>query len=131
MLSGRKIRVCGSNHFKNISFDFVEKTSLHICTNSSFVYRLFWGELIDKYKDINANSKTVITDYAMLKLVLYSPHMFLLFCQSKVGVVNCFLRLRKLGPSWYLLPYRCNACWKPANSKREIYVIISHILPIY
>ena len=27
----------------------------------------FWGELIDKYKDINANSKTVFTDYAMLK----------------------------------------------------------------
>ena len=48
----------------------------------------FWGELIDKYKDINANSKTVFTDYAMLKLVLYSPHMFLLFCQSKVGVVK-------------------------------------------
>ena len=95
----------------------------------------FWGELIDKYKDINANSKTVFTDYAMLKLVLYSPHMFLLFCQSKVGVVKFFLRLRKLGPSWYLLPYRCNACWKPAKSKREIYVTssvnssyISHIL---
>ena len=49
---------------------------------------LFWGELIDKYKDINANSKTVFTDYAMLKLVLYSPNMFLLFCQSKVGVVK-------------------------------------------
>ena len=64
----------------------------------------FWGELIDKYKDINANSKTVFTDYAMLKLVLYSPHMFLLFCHSKVGVVKFFLRLRKLGPSWYLLP---------------------------
>ena len=98
---------------------------------------VFWGELIDKYKDINANSKTVFTDYAMLKLVLYSPHMFLLFCQLKVGVVKFFLRLRKLGPSWYLLPYRCNACWKPARSKREIYVtniavsirhIFSHIL---
>ena len=38
---------------------------------------VFWGELIDKYIDINANSKTVFTDYAMLKLVLYSPHMFL------------------------------------------------------
>ena len=50
----------------------------------------FWGELIDKYIDINANSKTVFTDYAMLKLVLYSPHMFLLFCQIKVGVVNFF-----------------------------------------
>ena len=37
----------------------------------------FWDELIDKYIDINANSKTVFTDYAMLKLVLYSPHMFL------------------------------------------------------
>ena len=49
---------------------------------------IFWGELIDKYKDINANSKTVFTDYAMLKLVLYSPHMFLLFCQSKVDVVK-------------------------------------------
>ena len=54
---------------------------------------IFWGELIDKYIDINANSKTVLTDYAMLKLVLYSPHMFLLFCQSKVGVVTIFLRL--------------------------------------
>ena len=43
---------------------------------------------MDKYIDINANSKTVFTDYAMLKLVLYSPHMFLLFCQSKVGVVK-------------------------------------------
>ena len=51
---------------------------------------VFWGELIDKYKDINANLKTVFTDYAMLKLVLYSPHMFLLFCQSKVGVVKKF-----------------------------------------
>ena len=49
---------------------------------------VFWGELIGKYIDINANSKTVFTDYAMLKLVLYSPHMFLLFCQSKVGVVK-------------------------------------------
>ena len=48
-------------------------------------FLFFWGELIDKYIDINANSKTVFTDYAMLKLVLYSPHMFLLFCQSKVG----------------------------------------------
>ena len=38
--------------------------------------------------DINANSTTIFTDYAMLKLVLYSPHMFLLFCQSKVGVVK-------------------------------------------
>ena len=54
---------------------------------------IFWGELIDKYKDINANSKTVFTDYAMLKLVLYSPHMFLLFCQSKVGVVKKFLNM--------------------------------------
>ena len=51
---------------------------------------LFWGELIDKYIDINANSKTVFIDYAMLKLVLYSPNMFLLFCQSKVGVVIFF-----------------------------------------
>ena len=42
-----------------------------------FVPMIFWGELIDKYIDINANSKTVFTDYAMLKLVLYSPHMFL------------------------------------------------------
>ena len=31
-------------------------------------------------------------------------------------------QLRILGPSWYLLLYRCNACWKPAKSKREIYV---------
>ena len=54
------------------------------------VKKILWGELIDKYKDINANSKTIFTDYAMLKLVLYSPHMFLLFCQSKVGVVNKF-----------------------------------------
>ena len=46
-----------------------------------------YKKLSDKYKDINANSKTVLTDYAMLKLVLYSPNMFLLFCQSKVGVV--------------------------------------------
>ena len=52
---------------------------------------IFRGELIDKYKDRNANSKTVFTDYAMLKLVLYSPHMFLLFCQSKVGVVKKIL----------------------------------------
>ena len=51
----------------------------------------FWGELIDKYKDINANSKTVFTDYAMLKLVHNSPHMFLVFCQSKVGVVKKIL----------------------------------------
>ena len=53
--------------------------------------QVFWGELIDKYKDINANSKTVFTDYAMLKLVLHSPHMLLLFCQSKVGVVKKIL----------------------------------------
>ena len=96
-----------------------------------FIPLFFWGELIDKYIDINANSKTVFTDYAMLKyLVLNSPHMFLLFCQSKVGVAKFFLRLRcrlrKLGPSWYLLPYRCNACWKPAKSKREIYVTYIH-----
>ena len=51
----------------------------------------FLGELINKYKDINANSNTVFTDYAMLKLVLYGPHMFLLFCQSKVGVVKKIL----------------------------------------
>ena len=51
--------------------------------NGFIVMLFFWGELIDKHKDINANSKTVFTDYAMLKLVLYSPHMFLLFCQSK------------------------------------------------
>ena len=60
-----------------LSFSSFEQTSV-----------LFWGELIDKYKNINANSKTVFADYAMLKLVLYSPHMFLLFCQSKVGVVK-------------------------------------------
>ena len=59
---------------------------LFICQNQNI--NIFWGELIDKYKDINTNSKSVFTDYAMLKLVLYSPHMFLLFCQSKVGVVK-------------------------------------------
>ena len=37
---------------------------------------VFWGELIDKYKDINANSKTVFTDYAMLKLVHIVPIYF-------------------------------------------------------
>ena len=105
----------------------------YMITNTKFSNypNVFWGELMDKYIDINANSKTVFTDYAMLKLVLYSPHMFLLFCQSKVGVVKkkfyevgaaVYLLLRKLGPSWYLLPYRCNACWKPAKSKRDIYV---------
>ena len=36
----------------------------------------FWGELIDKHKDINANSKTVFTDYAMLKLVHIVPIYF-------------------------------------------------------
>ena len=51
----------------------------------------FLGRTYDKYKDINANSKTVFTDYAMLKLVLHSPHMLLLFCQSKVGVVKKIL----------------------------------------
>ena len=61
---------------------------------------LFWGELIDKYIDINANSKTVFTDYAMLKLVPYSPHMFLLFCQSKVGVVNFFLQSISDSENW-------------------------------
>ena len=60
---------------------------------SNLVFVFFWGELIDKYKDINANSKTVFTDYAMLKLVLYSPHMFLLICQSKGGVVKKILTL--------------------------------------
>ena len=59
----------------------------------------FWGELIDKYIDINANSKTVFTDYAMLKLVLNSPHMFLVFCQSKVGVVKFFSWCRGLSIS--------------------------------
>ena len=38
--------------------------------------QIFWGELIDKYKDINANSKTVFTDYAMLKLVHIVPIYF-------------------------------------------------------
>ena len=37
---------------------------------------VFWGELIDKYKDINANSETVFTDYAMLKLVHIVPIYF-------------------------------------------------------
>ena len=60
----------------------------NIAVIENFDSTIFWGELIDKYKDINANSNTVFTDYAMLKLVLYSPHMFLLFCQSKVGVVK-------------------------------------------
>ena len=63
-------------YWQNVNFDFTI---------------IFWGELIDKYKDINANSKTVFTDYTVLKLVLYSPHMFLLFCQSEVGVVKKFL----------------------------------------
>ena len=40
------------------------------------VTSFFWGELIDKYKDINANSKTVFTDYAMLKLVHIVPIYF-------------------------------------------------------
>ena len=44
--------------------EFQNKFGTH-CTY--FVEYIFWGELIDKYKDINANSKTVFTDYAMLK----------------------------------------------------------------
>ena len=41
-----------------------------------FHFCFIWGELIDKYKDINANSKTVFTDYAMLKLVHIVPIYF-------------------------------------------------------
>ena len=36
----------------------------------------FWGELIDKYITINTNSKTVFSDYAMLKLVFIVPICF-------------------------------------------------------
>ena len=63
---------------------------MHLVSCAALTTFFFWGELIDKYIELNANSKTVFTDYAMLKLVLYSPHMFLLFWQSKVGVVNFF-----------------------------------------
>ena len=45
----------------------------------------YWGELIDKYKDINANSKTVFTDYAILKLVLYSPPYVSIILSIKGG----------------------------------------------
>ena len=60
----------------------IYQSDLDMVKGVDFIDRLnclhvFWGELIDKYIDINANSKTVFTDYAMLKLVLYSPHMFL------------------------------------------------------
>ena len=82
----------------------------------------FWGELIDKYKDINANSKTVFTDYAMLKLVHIVPIYFYYSVNQRWAWLKNSYQLRKLGPSWYLLPYRYKACWKPAKSKREIYV---------
>ena len=100
------------------------------------ITELFWGELIDKIQRYKCEFKDSIHRLRNSQISTYSPHMFLLFYQSKVGVVKFFLRLRKLGPSWYLLPYRCNACWKPAKSKREIYVTniavsIRHIFPIY
>ena len=84
--------------------------------------QIFWGELIDKYKDINANSKTVFTDYAMLKLVHIVPIYFYYSVNQRWAWLKNSSQLRKLGPSWYLLPYRYKACWKPAKSKREIYV---------
>ena len=74
--------------FKNTVKKLKFRYTFYLINNYSTPTRIFWGELIDKYKDINANSKIVFTDYAMLKLVLYSPRMFLLFCQSKVGVVK-------------------------------------------
>ena len=49
---------------------------------------IFWGELIAKYITININSKTVFTDYAMLKLIFYSPHKFSLYCQSLCDVIH-------------------------------------------
>ena len=45
-------------------------------SNVDYIISIFWGELIDKYKDINANSKTVFTDYAMRKLVHIVPIYF-------------------------------------------------------
>ena len=38
-------------------------------------------ELIDKCITIYNNSKTVFTDYEILKLVFHSPQLFSVFCQ--------------------------------------------------
>ena len=59
----------------------MRKTGQTVLLKGNFIsisssVQIFWGELIDKYKDINANSKTVFTDYAMLKLVHIVPIYF-------------------------------------------------------
>ena len=54
------------------------------------ITELFWGELIDKYKDINANSKTVFTDYAILKLVPIVPICFYYSINQRWAWLNFF-----------------------------------------
>ena len=54
------------------------------------------GELIDEYISIITNSKTVFTDYAMIKLVFFSSHMFSVFCQSLCDVINFILAVDKV-----------------------------------
>ena len=56
----------------------------------SYMQFIFWGELIDKYKDINANSKTVFTDYAMLKLVPIVPICFYYSVNQRWAWLNFF-----------------------------------------
>ena len=50
--------------------------NIYLNQKKTLIKIIFWGELIDQYKDINANSKTVFTDYAMLKLVHIVPICF-------------------------------------------------------
>ena len=58
---------------------------------------LFWGELIDKYKDINANSKTVFTDYTMLKLVHIVPICFYYSANQRWAWLKKFFSTQKTG----------------------------------
>ena len=128
-----------SNFVGTSPFFRMETMQFHTAQMGLFLRAIFfWGELIDKYKDINANSKTVFTDYAMLKLVHIVPIYFYYSVNQRWAWLKNSSQLRKLGPSWYLLPYRYKACWKPAKSKREFYVtnighcqFVIYIFPIY
>ena len=53
------------------------------------------GVLIDKTTAINKNSKTVFTDYEILKLVFHSSQLLSVFCQSLcVVILSIFISVR-------------------------------------
>ena len=76
-------------HFIRINTVFYDKLDLQ-----SRKYNIFWGELIDKYKD-KCEFKDSIHRLRNAQISTYSPHIFLKFCQSKVGVVKKFFSTQK------------------------------------